>query len=383
MIFAAWAVFALAAVPLLLITVNLPCFRPPVASCALRRGDVSVLIPARNEAERIGPAIESVLKCAGEADIELLVFDDDSDDETASLVAAIAACDARVTLLARSAGPLRGWGKPLACAELAEHAHGRTLIFMDADVRLENGAIPRIVAALAASNAAMLSGVPRQLTVSFAERLIVPLIHFVLLGFLPLPAMRRLRSPAFGAACGQLLAVRRDAYFECGGHRAVADRVHDALALARRFREAGYLTDLADFTPLAHCRLYHNAREVLAGFAKNAHEGLGSPLGIVPWTVILLGGQVVWLIGLPWALIAGYSSLWLPLGLAAAFAVVARALLARRFEPSVKGALQWHSPGMAALVAIQWYAWVRRLAGRPIPWKARLPGTRQPVRDGT
>lgn len=372
MTFAAWTAFALAAVPLLLIVCNLRLFRaPPTPAHTLRPGEVSVLIPARNEAERIGAAIDSVLRCAGDADIELIVLDDDSTDDTAGVVAAAAARDARVTLIRRRAAPLLGWGKPLACAQLAERARGETLIFMDADVRLEADALASILATLRASGAALLSGVPRQVTGSFAERLIVPQILFVLLGFLPLLGMRKLRRPAFAAACGQLLAVERHAYFACGGHRAVAHRIHDGMALARLFRQAGYMTDLADFTSIAHCRLYSGWREVLAGFAKNAHEGLGSSTGILPWTLILLGGQAAWSIALPWAAAAGIASLSLPLLLAAACSLTSRALIARRFEPAVAPSLLLHPFGVTALVAIQWYGWARRLLGRPVPWKER------------
>lgn len=371
MTYAAWAVLVLAAVPLVLIVSNLPQFRaPPATRRRLCPGDVSVLIPARNEAQRIGAAIESVLECAGDAEIEVLVLDDESTDETPRIVTAFARRDRRVALLERHGEALHGWGKSIACAELAERARGRTLIFMDADVRLDDDALARIVAALAASNAALLSGVPRQVTVSLGERLIVPLIHFVLLGFLPLLAMRMLRSPAFAAACGQLLAVERAAYFACGGHRAVTHCIHDAMALARRFREAGRRTDIADFTALAHVRLYRNGREVVAGFGKNAHEGLGSPAGILPWTVILLGGQALWVIALPWALLAGESALWLPLLLAASVSLSSRTLLERRFGGACSQVLL-HPLGITGLVAIQWYSLLRRLLGRPIPWKNR------------
>jgi hypothetical protein len=195
------------------------------------------------------------------------VLDDESDDGTADIVTAYANHDRRVRLL-KSPGFDPGlWGKPQACAELAEHAAGETLLFMDADVRLARDAVARIAAALEQSEAALLSGVPEQITVSFFEKLIVPLIHFVLLGFLPLAAMRRSHSADFGVACGQLVAVERDAYRAAGGHRAIADKVHDGMALARALRLHGYMTDIADFTSLARCRLYRSRREVIAGFA--------------------------------------------------------------------------------------------------------------------
>ncbi len=374
MIYAAWAAFALAALPLLLILCNLPFFRvPPAAARALRAGEVSVLIPARNEAAGIEAAIDSVLAAAGPAELEILVLDDESTDQTARIVREVAARDPRVSLIQRRTTQLDGWGKPLACAELAKRSRGATLIFMDADVRLVGDALTRIVAALDRSNAALLSGVPRQLTGTFAERLVVPLIHFILLGFLPLLAMRQFRKPAFGAACGQLLAVDREAYFACGGHRAVAHCVHDAVALARHFRQAGLMTDLADFTPLAQCRLYNGWREVLAGFAKNAHEGLGSPAGILPWTIILLTGQAMWLVLLPWAVLAGHLAVVPLLLLAAAASLAGRMFIARRFESTLRHAL-WHPLGVTALVAIQWYGAVRTHLGRPVPWKGRIAG---------
>jgi hypothetical protein len=110
---------------------------------------------------------------------------------------------------------------------------------------------------------------------------------------------------------------------------------------------------------------------VLDGFAKNAHEGLASPAGILPWTVILLGGQVVWLIALPWAFVAGHSALWLPLLLCGACSLTSRALLAQRFE-ATKAEWLLHPLGVAGLLAIQWYSRIRILLGRPVPWKARI-----------
>src|SRR5690606_17868599 len=153
---------------------------PPRCTRVLDKGEVSVLIPARNEARQIGAAIDSVLASRGGAELELLVLDDESTDDTGRIVAEAAARDPRVPLIQRRTS-LQGWGKPLACAELAERSSGATLIFMDADVRLASDALARLVAARQRSNAALLSGVPRQVTGTCAERLIVPLIHFILL----------------------------------------------------------------------------------------------------------------------------------------------------------------------------------------------------------
>ena len=132
-------------------------------------------------------------------------------------------------------------------------------------------------------------------------------------------------------------------------------------------RRAGFKTDLADFTDVARCRMYRSWHEVCSGFAKNAHEGLGSPGGIVPWTVLLLGGQTAWLLLLPFALAACRRC---RVALAAGLSLGARALLAAAIRAAA-GRRVLHPLAVARLVAIQWWALARRLRGRPVAWKRR------------
>lgn len=362
----AWLVAVLATLPLLLVVWNLHLLRRLTPGRSASR--LSILIPARNEAASIGAAIDSVLASRG-AELELLVLDDHSTDDTARVVARRARQDPRVRLLGATRHEPALWGKPQACAQLAVAARGDYLVFMDADVRLAPDAVARLAHAMDTSPAAMLSGVPRQRTVTLAEKLVVPLIQFVLLGFLPLAAMRRSQLPGFGVACGQLLVVRTDAYRTAGGHLGVADRIHDGMALARAFRNARFGTDLADFSDLATCRMYRSTRGVIDGFAKNAHEGLGSPRGLVPWTALLIGGQCAWVAMLP-AAIAGTASVT-AVGIAAAASMTTRVLLDLRFGQSLLAA-SLHPAGVLGLVSIQWYALARRLIGRPVAWKDRV-----------
>ena len=93
-----------------------------------------------------------------------------------------------------------------------------------------------------------MSGLPRQETGSWLERLVIPLAHFLLLGYLPMFAMRWFRHPAFGAGCGQLFLARKSAYQAAGGHDAIRSSRHDGLMLPRAFRRAGLRTDLCDAT---------------------------------------------------------------------------------------------------------------------------------------
>lgn len=357
-----------ALVPALLFLKNLRLYAPPPAGGG--RPAVSVLIPARNEERSIAESVGSALASRG-VDLEVVVLDDHSEDRTADIVRWIAARDPRVRL--ESAPPLPdGWcGKQHACAVLARHARHPVLVFLDADVRLAPDGLARAAAFLERSGAGLVSGVPRQETESFLERLLIPLIQFVLLGFLPVERMRRSLHPAYGAGCGQLFAARREDYEKAGGHEAIRSSLHDGIALPRAFRRAGIATDLFDATPVAVCRMYRNAGEVWRGLAKNATEGVASPGRIVPVTALLLAGQVLpfALIGLAaagtvspgvlWGAIPGALAAWLP-----------RWIGARRFRQPLDGAIL-HPLGIAVFLVIQWYALARQLLGRPSGWKGR------------
>src|SRR5690606_31573680 len=191
--------------------------------------------PARHEERHIGAAIESVL-ADGPPDLEVIVLDDGSDDGAAPIVREAALRDSRVSLRHGLPVPQGFCGKPFACLQLAQAAKGGVLVFTDADVRLAPDAVPRLAAQLERGGAALLSGVPLQITGSFAEKLVVPLIHFVLLGYLPIAAMRMTTWPPFGAGCGQLVVVRRADYLRIGGHAAVASSMNDGVTLPRAFR---------------------------------------------------------------------------------------------------------------------------------------------------
>jgi hypothetical protein len=356
----------LALIPAVLFVRNLKSYEKlPFAGAA--RSRCSILIPARNEEDNIADALRSILRCEG-VEFEIIVLDDDSSDRTAGIVQEFAAADSRVRLEAAKPLP-RGWcGKPFACQQLAAFARHPLLIFLDADVRVSRSdSLSRLAGFINDSGAALVSGVPREETFSLMEKLIIPLIHFVLLGFLPLRRMRSGTDPKFAAACGQIIAVRREAYETAGGHSAISDRLHDGVALARSFRRHNLLTDLFDATDTFHCRMYRSASEVWNGFAKNAHEALASPHLIVPSTLFLIGGQVLPILVLIFATsrISVFSA---AIGTIAVF--LPRFLGVVRFQQSAVGALL-HPAGICVLAVIQWFAFLRFLGRRPSVWKGR------------
>ncbi|HEX4495401.1 MAG TPA: glycosyltransferase [Thermoanaerobaculia bacterium] len=361
-----------ALLPALLFRRNLALYAPPPAPGADRPA-VSILIPARDEEGAIGDAVAAALASAG-VDLEVIVLDDHSTDRTAAIVRAAAARDPRLRL--ETAPPLRaGWnGKQHACAVLAGLARHPLLLFVDADVRLAPKGAARAAAFLAASGADLASGVPRQETVTFLERLLIPLIHFVLLGFLPLARMRRSRHPAYGAGCGQLFLARREGYEKAGGHAAIRASLHDGVALPRAFRQAGLATDLFDATDVASCRMYRNALEVWRGLGKNATEGLAAPRTIVPATILLLAGQVmppVLLLLTILGFVPATALILAAIGVGVGAAWGPRLAAVRRFYQPLDSAFL-HPLGISVFLVLQWTALFRKSLGRPAAWKGRV-----------
>jgi hypothetical protein len=372
-----------ATVPAVMFLMNLRWYRAPGVG---EPGDarVAVLIPARNEELNIGACVESALASRG-VGVEVLVLDDASTDRTAEIVRNIALRDGRVRLIEAQELP-KGWnGKQHACWVLAQQTNAPLLLFLDADVRIMPEMVMRCVGEMQTRRVALLSGFPRQIMEGRMERMLLPLIHFVLLGLLPMGRMRRTTKVAYAAGCGQFFLAEREAYFGCGGHAAIRDTRHDGIRLPQAFRRCGLRTDLVDLTELAEVRMYESAGAVWMGLAKNATDGLGAPKRIVPVTIVLLMGQVLpvivaalWLalcvsnalVGATFddrRMAAMVSSL---LALAVVGSYLPRVVAVRRFKQPWVSALL-HPVGILMLLGVQWYALVRQMLGRPVTWRAR------------
>ena len=334
---------------------------------------VSVCIPARNEEANIEACVRSVLANVDVA-VEVLVYDDQSTDATPAILARLVAEDARVRVVPTQPLP-QGWnGKQWGCERMGQAARGQWVLFTDADVRFERDCVARTLARAESLGADLLSTVPRQVTGSWAEHAVIPLISFVLLSYLPMARMRATTSPAASGACGQFILARRDAWLASGGHAAFRASMHDGIKMPRAFRRAGFRTDLFDGTDLVQCRMYRGLGQVWRGFAKNAYEGLGSPV-LLLFVTLLHGCAVL----LPWltlalGLVDVAMSPWVPW--VAALTIVAgfaqRIVLARRFAHAW-ASVALHPVGILMLTVIQWHSLWLHLTGRRA-WKGRTAG---------
>lgn len=357
---------------------------PTVPMQEQSNGQMTVIVPARNEARNIERAVGSLLHAAaryGKATV--LVVDDGSTDSTPALLDKIAATHPARQHLARlrldEALP-EGWmGKPRACWAGAQHAAARTadwLLFVDADTESAPDLLGRLLAGAQSSHAEMFSIFPHQELHGVAERLIMPHLFYVLaVGF----SWKAVNDPANPTAIanGQCILVRRAVYDAIGGHQAVRGEIAEDLALAVRIKQMGHRLALADGRGLMATRMYTSLPEIWEGWTKNAYLGLGDRAWLLLVAVFFgLAGGVLPFVALPVAL---RQQRWREV---LAWLVTLAALLHNRDramrEFAVPRPYALTVPiGALLCCGIAFSAWFKVASGQGVTWKGRRYGARR------
>jgi len=251
--------------------INLSLTRRPVNEPATVTERVSILIPARDEASRIAKTLRGVLAQQGLEDLEVIVLDDGSQDETARIVKETAADDARVRLIiGPNEAPPEGWlGKSWACYRLAQEATGSVLVFIDADVHLEPHAVASTVRMMREADLDLLSPYPHQAAETWAERITQPMVTWSWVTALPARLTETKHYPSMAAAVGQFLVVDARAYRISGGHAAVSDMILEDVGVLRALKRAGFRGAPADGSAVAQCRMYTGRAEIYEGYTKS------------------------------------------------------------------------------------------------------------------
>lgn len=237
----------------------------PVPPGEAELADVSVVVPARNEAGSI-PGLLASLEAAGRAGAEVIVVDDASDDGTGEVAAAGGA-----RVVTAPALP-EGWtGKTWACATGAAASGRPLLVFADADVTFAPGGLARVVATLS-DLGGLVSVEPYHELRRPTERLSLFFNIVSMMGvgaFTPLGA----GGPTRGAF-GPVLACRRADYDAAGGHAGVRQAIVEDMALADRFRLAERPVTLFGGRGVASFRMYPDGlRSLVEGWTKNMAGG--------------------------------------------------------------------------------------------------------------
>jgi GT2 family glycosyltransferase len=276
-------------------TVLRGCARLPRVSEAPPSGGpalVSVLVPARNEERGVGACLAS-LSAQTYPHLEIVVVDDGSIDRTPAILADVAARDSRIRVL-HVDGPPPGWtGKSFALASGVALTQGRWLCFTDADTVHAPESIARALGFAEAHAVALLSLTSRQLTVSFWERVIQPVVFGLLDQWFPLARVNDPASP-LAAANGIFILVARDAYDAAGGHRRVAREILEDVALARNVKATGGRIAFVDGRDLVAARMYTGLAMIRQGWTKNLYRLRGRRPFAALASAVELGVTLVW-----------------------------------------------------------------------------------------
>ncbi len=337
---------------------------------------VAVLVPARDEAAGTAASVRAWAR-QRYAPYEVVVLDDDSRDATAEVAERAAAGFGHVRVV-RGRGLEPGWrGKPWACHRLRRHVSAEVLVFADADVRPGPDALARLVAALDALPADLVSVLPAAVQAPRAVQALAALQHWAAFALVPAWAGALRRSPTCSAANGQLLAVRAAVYDAVGGFAAVRGTLAEDAALGRRVAQEGGRVRLVDGGGLVQCAPHRDVAALWRANVRNLHAVLFGSTGLA---LLAAGGLLALFVAPPVALALALASgharaAVLPLA-AVTVAVATRAIVDRR-AGYPWGLCLSHPAAAGLLAAMIAESALRARLGRDVEWRGR----RYPVRD--
>jgi len=341
---------------------------PTVTAAATREGEISILIPARNEERNLADCLSS-LSTQGAVVKEILIYDDHSTDLTLNIIEQHGQRDPRIRLVAPVALPTGWGGKNFACAQLANAAGCEWLLFLDADARLSEHSAIKILNEACRRELTLLSCWPGLELNSFWEQTLLPMLNFLVFTLYPAPLSIRRNDPSLGLAHGACLLVRRDKYFTSGGHAAVRDAITEDIRLAQLWRECGERGLCLDGTGTVTVRMYRSLSEIWSGFQKNFFPGFRS--SVTFWTFVAMHFALFLLpfVLLPVVIFRGSLATWTLL--AGVFCVLLmRLLLVLRFKQPLWPILL-HPLAEAFLILLALSSWWRCRGGKGVEWKGR------------
>ncbi len=333
---------------------------------------VSVLVPARNEERSIEACVRS-LCTQSYPKFEVIVLNDHSTDQTGEILSGLQSEFPMLRVVSGKALP-PGWvGKCWACFQLSQVVKGEFLLFTDADTFHDADTLQRAVRSLEDTRADMLSLVPYQTLGSFWEQVIVPLVHFLIMCFLPMRMIWKSNNTAFSFANGQFILFRRTMYEQIGGHEAVKSNIVEDVWLVRATKRAGGKVMVMNGIDAVRCRMYHNLQEAFRGFSKNLFAGLGyNAVAMLAVCVVMFLCFVLPFYFVLMSLFEGAFSLetfWLPL-MQIGFAVLMRFLIALKFRLNpLYAPLHGLSMVMFIAIALNSMRWI--YFGGGAEWKGR------------
>jgi len=246
---------------------------------------VSVIIPARNE-EKVLPVLFTSLRDQSFTPDEIIVVVNQSRDKTRD----IAEKEGAHTI---PSAPLpAGWlGKPWACYQGAKAARGEILIFLDADAFFEKDGLKKLLDESLRKDG-IISIQPYHKTKKLYEQFsaFFNLIEMAAMGAFTIAG--RHASPI--GLFGPCIIMRRETYFNKGGHREVSGEIVEDLVLGESFKRGAVPIYCYGGKGTVSFRMYSNGiKELIDGWSKNfalgaAKTPLPMRLAIIAW----IGGGI-------------------------------------------------------------------------------------------
>jgi glycosyltransferase involved in cell wall biosynthesis len=264
---------------------------------------VSILIPARNEEDNILMLLNSI-KAQDYQNYEVIILDDDSSDGTYQICADFAATNPRFSVVKGKKLPYYWLGKNYACHQLAKKAKGDYFLFLDADEQINNSLIMSAIHRMRLFNLALLSLFTNQQMNTPGEKLVVPLMHYILLNLLPLRLVYLVKNNAVAAASGQFMFFDADIYRGSQWHKQVKENVVEDVEIMKIVKLAGYNGEALLANGMINCRMYKGYKDAVNGFSKNFLAAFNySVIGLLFYIIVLIGGPMMVMMTLNFPLI--------------------------------------------------------------------------------
>jgi len=338
---------------------------------------VSVLVPARNEEQRVlEPCIRSIL-AQDYGNFEVIAVDDRSTDNTGTILKTLAMSDERLRVIEGEELP-PGWlGKPYAMQQALSHARGEWILATDADMIFDSAALRTALDRVLETNEDALTLIPRFEAGSFWERVMIPTWEWVFLMFMIFYRINDPKSDG-AAAIGGFFLIRRTVLDRAGGYEALKDEVMEDVRLAARIKRVGARLMIERAPALIRTRMYTTFSEMWECSTKNWFSGVNFsfPLALACVVSMYLGGVVPPLLALVSVLAtvlgisAGLGLVIVAAGSTWLLQVLLMAIASKRSEVSVIYALT--APlGLALIYAMLFDSGLRIITGRGVTWKGR------------
>ena len=328
---------------------------------------LSVIIPARNEEKNL-PLLLSDLRAQTLVPFEIICVDDASTDATAQI-----AKDFGVKVLSLTQKPAGWTGKTWACQNGADNAEGDLLLFLDADVRLNQDGLARILQAYAESGCTV-SVQPYHRTQKLYEQFSLPFNLIQLAGNgTALPKPRNL------GLFGPVILMPKADYNAIGGHKSARTSIVEDVMLGENLKKSGRAYRLFVGDGDIAFRMYGGGLgDLLRGWVKNFATGASKTPAFLFFLIIFWFASMF---TLPMQIIK-YAVAGEPL-LTGIFAllyllwVIVLTLLARRIGRFLFPAILLYPVLLIVMIGILAVSAFGKLFGLNVHWKGRAVPTRE------